>query len=92
MSFEKESIKDPLEKGSLESPEVRSSFANDISSHIPPQIFTSEVRHSIAAELDIADEKRADLLFQQAEQISDEEAEDIMREVLEEHGHSTLSL
>jgi hypothetical protein len=58
----------------------------------PPQIFNSEVRYSIAAELEIADDDRADLLFQQADQISDEEAEEIMREVLEEHRHSTSPL
>jgi hypothetical protein len=59
------------------------------SSYIPPQIFSSEVRHNLATDLDIVDEKKADLLFEQAEQISDEEAEEIMREVLEEHRHST---
>jgi hypothetical protein len=37
------------------------------------------------------DEKKADLLFKQAEEISDEEAEEIMREIIEEHGHSMSS-
>ncbi|CAG7854939.1 Sexual differentiation process protein isp4 [Serendipita indica DSM 11827] len=73
MSFnEKTSSKDSLEKAGQSEPEL----------------FNQDVRHALAAELDIVDEKKADLLFQQAEAISDEEAEEIMREILEEHRHN----
>ena len=56
-----------------------------------PSQASADVRHNLAADLDVVDEKRADDLYKQAEQISDEEVEDIMREILEEHRHSTSS-
>ncbi|PVF97003.1 OPT-domain-containing protein [Serendipita vermifera] len=71
-SNEKVSSKESLEKGAA----------------AEPNIFNDEVRNALAAELDIVDEKKADLLFKQAEEISDEEAEEIMREIIEEHGHN----
>ncbi|PVF96622.1 OPT-domain-containing protein [Serendipita vermifera] len=62
----------------------------DKGAHQEPEIFNEDVRHALAAELDIVDEKKAELLFQQASQITDAEAEEIMREVLEEHEHNPL--
>ena len=52
---------------------------------------SADLRHNLAADLDTVDGKRADLLDQQAAQISDEDVEEIMREILEEHRHSTPS-
>jgi len=93
---EKSTSKESLGKaGASSEPEVCLSHSDPLSfsNLLPsPQLFTQEVRHALATELDIADEKKADLLFQQAEQISDEEAEEIMREILEEHRHSTCQV
>ncbi|KDQ12029.1 hypothetical protein BOTBODRAFT_176795 [Botryobasidium botryosum FD-172 SS1] len=46
-----------------------------------------DVKEEVVQGLEITDENQARIIFQQAEAITDEEAEEIMQEVLDEHRH-----
>ena len=49
------------------------------------QFFNSDLKNDLAHDLDIIDAGHAEYIFQKAAEISDEDAEIIMREVLDEH-------